>query len=699
MVRIAVIAICVIAAASIGVTILAPPLAASRGSRALGVMPRRRAFAISAGAPYVSPPPAAAPDLRSGPGVTAATSGVWTPLTNQPPFVASAGAYLLTDGRVLVEDATLTDIAWWTLSPDNSGSYINGTWRQVASPPDCPNGENPLDTVYAPLYYASAVLPDGRFVIVGGEYDYSYDYVRKGTGEVWTNQGAIYDPVANAWTCIAAPSGWKMIGDAQAVVLADGTFMVANPFNNQVAMLNAATNPPSFNSPFIPPGKAADPMNDEEGWTLLPNGDVLTLEIWNPNDNFDTPALTYSPVSKAWSSAGAAPDPLVNLDVDPQTKSRYDEIGPAMLRPDGTVFAAGATGNNDIYDTNGGTWSSGPVFPTVAGQQLEVGDGPAALLPDGNVLIAASPIYASPTEFFEFDGINLTPVAAPPNASGDASFQERMLLLPTGQVLFTDFSQTVEIYTPAGSPNASWAPTIASAPAQVVAGATNYNLSGTQFNGLSQAVAYGDDYSAATNYPLVRITNNSTGHVACARTHNHGTMAVATGNAPVSTEFDVPGGIETGASTLVVVANGIESSPVDVNVAPSPTPTATATATATATPTATPTPALLKVKPAAQNFGKVRVGHTRRATLTLKNQATSGPPVIFGSPMAAVPAAGQPDFESVGTNCGPQLPPRKKCELTVQFRPQSLGPKSSTITIFNNAANGNQTIPLSGTGK
>ena len=85
-----------------------------------------------------------------------------------------------------------------------------------------------MDTVYSPLYYASAVLPDGRFVMIGGEYNYTYDYVLNDqSGEVWTSQGAIYDPVANSWTCIAPPSGWTEIGDAQSVVLPDGTFMIA----------------------------------------------------------------------------------------------------------------------------------------------------------------------------------------------------------------------------------------------------------------------------------------------------------------------------------------------------------------------------------------------------------------------------------------------------------------------------------------
>jgi hypothetical protein len=43
-------------------------------------------------------------------------------------------------------------------------------------------------------------------------------------------------------------------------------------------------------------------------------------------------------------------------------------------------------------------------------------------------------------------------------------------------------------------------------------------------------------------------------------------MGVATGSKIVSTNFDVPAGMETGASSLVVVANGIPSQPVSVTV-------------------------------------------------------------------------------------------------------------------------------------
>ncbi|MEI9929854.1 MAG: hypothetical protein WDM89_04635 [Rhizomicrobium sp.] len=82
----------------------------------------------------------------------------------------------------------------------------------------------------------------------------------------------------------------------------------------------------------------------------------------------------------------------------------------------------------------------------------------------------------------------------------------------------------------------------------------------------AQANSFGDELQTFTNYPLVRITNTKTGHVFYAKTHDHSSMGVATGSTIISTQVDVPSGIETGASSLVVVANGIASTPVSVTV-------------------------------------------------------------------------------------------------------------------------------------
>jgi len=141
-------------------------------------------------------------------------------------------------------------------------------------------------------------------------------------------------------------------------------------------------------------------------------------------------------------------------------------------------------------------------------------------------------------------------------------------VLPTGQILYTladGFTKDAEIYTAKGTFQSSWAPAIKTAPTTVSRGNT-YKISGTQFNGLTHGAAYGDDAQMNSNYGLVRITNNATKHVFYARTHNPSTMGVATGTKVVSTNFDVPSGMETGASSLVVVANGIPSVPVNVTV-------------------------------------------------------------------------------------------------------------------------------------
>jgi len=199
------------------------------------------------------------------------------------------------------------------------------------------------------------------------------------------------------------------------------------------------------------------------------------------------------------------------------------EIGPAILRPNGTVFATGSNstagpGHTAIYippavPTDPGTWTPGPDFPNGD----NAGDSFAALLPNGNVLV-----LGNSGRLYEFDGVTLISELF---ASGS------LLVLPTGEVIVA--SNTVRLYTPSNTTySPSWAPAITIYPATVVRGFT-YQIFGKQFNGLSQAAAFGDELETSTNYPLVRITNQSSGHFFYARTHGHSTMAVATGNARI----------------------------------------------------------------------------------------------------------------------------------------------------------------------
>lgn len=464
----------------------------------------------------------------------------FVPLNHQPSFGAGT-ALLLTDGTVIVQDsATASPNHWWRLTPDNTGSYINGAWSQIAS----------LPAGYDPLYYASAVLADGKVVIVGGEYNL-------GGSQDATAMAAIYDPSANTWTSFSAPAN---VGDAQSAVLPNGTLMIGSCCTKQQWILNEST----LTWTAIGSGKFDD--FSEEGWVLLPDnvtnplpqGSILTADINSaPNSEIFEPNSTFT--NGSWVTAGNTPVQLV----------RCAEIGPSVLRADGNVFLTGSTNNTAIYHPSTSSWSIGPTFPTNVG----VPDGPAALLPNGHVLVDAGPFnpnscaFTTSSEFFEFDGASLHSTAnQPPRASVDPTFVGRMLVLPTGQIMFTDGSSDVEIYTSGGGYNVGWQPSINTYPSNITVGASWYPISGIQFNGLSQGAMYGDDVQSATNYPLVRITNNSTGHVFYAFTHNHSSMGVATAGVSISTLFDPPLTMERGLSTLVVVVNGIPSPPVTVNV-------------------------------------------------------------------------------------------------------------------------------------
>ena len=117
-----------------------------------------------------------------------------------------------------------------------------------------------------------------------------------------------------------------------------------------------------------------------------------------------------------------------------------------------------------------------------------------------------------------------------------------------------------------GKPQKAWRPQIRTVSATLTRGGANNSITGRQFNGLTVGSDYGDDATNATNYPLVRITNTATHHVFYCKTHDHSTMAIATGQAQVSTMFDVRAGAETGPSMLEVVANGVPSKPKAVTV-------------------------------------------------------------------------------------------------------------------------------------
>src|SRR5262249_11294509 len=159
-----------------------------------------------------------------------------------------------------------------------------------------------------------------------------------------------------------------------------------------------------------------------------------------------------------WVTAGSVPTQLVDS---------AREIGPGVLLYDGRALFFGATGQTAIYDSPGspldpGPWEVGPVIP----HGKKAGESPAAGMPNGHVLIAGSSGgFATPSGLFEFEPETNAFVSAPLPPWDFANYPvyiDRMLVLPTGQVILSDGYREMAIYTPSGGSEPGWKPTITS---------------------------------------------------------------------------------------------------------------------------------------------------------------------------------------------------------------------------------------------
>jgi len=434
--------------------------------------------------------------------------------------------------------------------------------------------------------FSSAVLRDGRVYVIGGEYSSAGNE---------TPSGEIFVPWLDEWGPLAKPGEFAFIqGDAPGAVLADGRVLLGNTQypSSTSSQCNTALWDPATGEWTLAgtafgalPGDTKSEPCGEETWTLLADGSVLTVDVSDPPYT-----ERYIPSLDQWVTAGPTKS---NLPL-PIGTDLANEIGPAILLPDGRLFAIGATGQTALYTPapagsepeTPGTWAEGPAFPadTSPGHlwpTLTASDAPAVLQTNGKVLLTAGTTYENTSgpqpalmsknmTLLEFDPATnalsaFSPVPFSPSIAPD-TYEARLLLLPTSQILLTTTGSQIYIYTPdaaSNNPAAAWRPASISVPPDMYIG-YRYTVSGTQLNGLSQAVSYGDDAQMATNYPIVQLSN-AAGQVAYARSYDFSTMGVATGTT-VSCTIDIPSQLEPGDWNLVVIANGIPSKPVTVNL-------------------------------------------------------------------------------------------------------------------------------------
>jgi len=136
-----------------------------------------------------------------------------------------------------------------------------------------------------------------------------------------------------------------------------------------------------------------------------------------------------------------------------------------------------------------------------------------------------------------------------------------MLILPTGQLLFSDDSSQLWVYTSSGKPNPRLRPIITKVS---YLGDRKFRLRGFQLDGQSAGAAYGDDDQMDSNYPIIRMVNPS-GNVFYARTSDWSKIAV--GDAGRETvEFTLNPGVTPGDYSLMVSGAGISSFPTFIHI-------------------------------------------------------------------------------------------------------------------------------------
>ncbi len=202
------------------------------------------------------------------------SGGTWTALTNQAPDFTGT-MLLLTDGTVMVQGYDPGN-NWMRLTPDATGGYVNGTWSNLA-PMSIPR-----------LYFASHVLQNGNVWVLGGEY----------TGSplpaVWTN-------TVRCTTRSPTPGRRSRIirrhssGTIPSMLLSNGKILAGSILTRNSFLYDIATNTWSSAAP-----KVYNDRSDEEGWVKLPDGSVLTYDLFTSVATGGSYAERYIPSTNTW---------------------------------------------------------------------------------------------------------------------------------------------------------------------------------------------------------------------------------------------------------------------------------------------------------------------------------------------------------------------------------------------------------------
>src|SRR6266436_3002133 len=160
---------------------------------------------------------------------------------------------------------------WYRLTPDSSGNYVNGSWGSRST----------MNTQR--LYFPSQMLQDARVFAIGGEFGIPSDFV---------NAPEIYNAVTNTWTSVAIaptpltqagqslagtpPFPVSQFGDDPIEILPNGDILAGYIFGPQTYVYHPATNTWRQTTG----DKLRNDRSDEETWLKLPDGSVLSYDVF-----------------------------------------------------------------------------------------------------------------------------------------------------------------------------------------------------------------------------------------------------------------------------------------------------------------------------------------------------------------------------------------------------------------------------------
>jgi hypothetical protein len=637
---------------------------------------------------------------------TGGVAATWAPVTPLPDGAQAGTMLLLTDGTVMMEN--YDGPVWYRLTPSANGNYATGTWTPTAAMSQArlffasqvlPNGklwvlggeytgpgdqrtDSPTSEIYDPIlnsWSTAASYPSqpglcgantlnfngsvtlGSNVITGipSTADLYVGWSVSGAdipgGATITSIDSISQiHISTSATATNAAESLTLTGDRPAcfgavpsILLPGGTQILAGSLVDKAThVYNIATN--TWTSGAT---KVFD-QSDEEGWALTSApASVVVYDIFQSISAGAGYAEKYNPLTNTWSSVSPADGTALGTLPLLSSNALGSEFGPTLRLQDGRILEIGGNNLTALYTPSTNTWAAGPtIMGMLNGVPAKFGadDAPAAILPNGHVLIAADAgpavpdegttgnttagsvvitnipdtalyqvgwtvadadgsftvipqfttilsidsltqitisnpaiitqvgaqlkiggTYSSPTQLFDFNPAGagtVAPIAAayPGDLSTTGAFLTRMVVLPTGQVLFgVSGSTQMYVYTPDGTASPALRPVINSI---TYNGGGKFTLTGKQLDGQSAGADYGDDVQMDSNYPVLRLVNAAGLVYYCRSTNWSAAGTVGSGTVIQTVSFTLNAAMPAGNYSAIVSGGGISSFPVAVNI-------------------------------------------------------------------------------------------------------------------------------------